>query len=313
MRPAWSILLFTTIAGAAQGVVVVLALACLAGAAPAPGFLAGALAVAAVLLVAALLASFFHLGHPARAWRAALMWRTSWMSREVIVLPAFIAVVAGWALAAAAGAGAGAVLTSTVLPLAAIVLAFALWYCTAMIYACLRFIQEWAHPLTIINYTVIGLSSGLVLTGALAIAADQTALAHALAPWTLAVTVLAWGTRVLALRRNAGLRPKSTLQSATGIREPRLVQKSMGMSAGSFNTREFFHGASAFAVRRTRTAFQVLAFAVPLILVGWAAVSGAGAWWLLALPLQFAGLLAERWFFFAQARHPQNLYYQFVS
>jgi DMSO reductase anchor subunit len=28
------------------------------------------------------------------------MWRTSWMSREVIVLPAFIALVGGWALLA---------------------------------------------------------------------------------------------------------------------------------------------------------------------------------------------------------------------
>ena len=29
--------------------------------------------------------------------------------------------------------------------------------------------------------------------------------------------------------------------------------------------------------------------------------------------LQYIGLLAERWFFFAQANHPQNLYYQAVS
>jgi DMSO reductase anchor subunit len=28
---------------------------------------------------------------------------------------------------------------------------------------------------------------------------------------------------------------------------------------------------------------------------------------------QVAGVLAERWLFFAQARHPQNLYYQAVS
>jgi hypothetical protein len=32
-----------------------------------------------------------------------------------------------------------------------------------------------------------------------------------------------------------------------------------------------------------------------------------------AFPVQFAGLVAERWYFFAQARHPQNLYYQFIS
>ena len=36
---------------------------------------------------------------PQRAWRAAAMWRTSWLSREVIVLPAFIALVALWWLA----------------------------------------------------------------------------------------------------------------------------------------------------------------------------------------------------------------------
>jgi DMSO reductase anchor subunit len=33
----------------------------------------------------------------------------------------------------------------------------------------------------------------------------------------------------------------------------------------------------------------------------------------LAFALQYLGLLAERWFFFAQARHPQNLYYQAIS
>jgi DMSO reductase anchor subunit len=311
MHPAWSILLFTTIAGFAQGLVVVLALACLLGAAPHPAFLAAALAGAAALLLAALAASFFHLGHPRRAWRAALMWRTSWMSREVIVLPAFIAVVAGWGLAAAVGAPG--TLVQTVFPLAAIVLAFVLWYCTAMIYACLRFIQEWAHPLTIVNYTVLGLSSGLVLAGALAGLGGESRLVTALVPWTLAVTVLAWITRGLALRRNATLKPKSTLQSATGIQNPRLVQTSMGMSAGSFNTREFFHGAKPVLVRRTRQLFQVLAFALPLLLVAFSGARASTAAWLLAVPVQFAGLLAERWFFFAQARHPQNLYYQSVS
>ena len=32
-----------------------------------------------------------------------------------------------------------------------------------------------------------------------------------------------------------------------------------------------------------------------------------------AFGLQYLGLLAERWFFLAQANHPQNLYYQAVS
>jgi DMSO reductase anchor subunit len=29
--------------------------------------------------------------------------------------------------------------------------------------------------------------------------------------------------------------------------------------------------------------------------------------------VQYAGLLAERWYFFADANHPQNLYYQAIS
>jgi DMSO reductase anchor subunit len=32
-----------------------------------------------------------------------------------------------------------------------------------------------------------------------------------------------------------------------------------------------------------------------------------------ALLVQAPGLIADRWLFFAQAKHPQNLYYQVVS
>jgi len=29
--------------------------------------------------------------------------------------------------------------------------------------------------------------------------------------------------------------------------------------------------------------------------------------------LQYLGLLAERWYFFIEAEHPQNIYYQMIS
>ena len=87
----------------------------------------------------------------------------------------------------------------------------------------------------------------------------------------------------------------------------------MGMTGGSFNTREFFHGASLRAVRMARIGFQVFAFALPILLLSWALLSGSTLAWLFALASQAAGLLAERWFFFAQACHPQNIYYQAVS
>jgi DMSO reductase anchor subunit len=310
MHPAFSILFFTTLAGVAQGLAVLLALATLLRVDMSPGFVLGALAVAELLLLAGLAASFLHLGHKTRAWRAVLMWRTSWMSREVIVLPAFIGLVGLWWLALYLEAGAP---WEALLPVTALLGAFALWYCTAMIYACLRFVEEWAHGLTIVNFTLIGLASGMVLACALAAMAGQVEFLRAFGLATLVLVLVAWATRAMAVRRNAGLRHKSTLQSATGIRSSKLVQKSMGMSAGAFNTREFFHGAADAVVKNVRLGFQVLGFALPAACLAWG-LAGGGAWpWVLAMVFQAPGLLAERWYFFAQARHPQNLYYQTVS
>ena len=307
MNPAFSVVVFTTVAGAAQGLVVTLALAALAGMPLAPGFLGLSLTVAEAMLLIGLGASFGHLGRPERAWRAVLMWRTSWLSREVIVLPTFMAVVALWWLAVRSG------IHAPWLPLAAIAVAALLWYCTAMIYACLRFIQEWAQPLTLVNFALIGLSSGLVLASAMAALRGETALLLVSGPCAFAVTLAAWCTRTLSLRRNASLVPRSTLQTATGIRAPKLVQKSMGMSAGSFNTREFFHGASRAVLKQVKLGFLVLCFALPALLLLWGMAAQSTLAFVLALLVQVPGLVAERWFFFAQARHPQNLYYQVVS
>jgi DMSO reductase anchor subunit len=295
------------LAGAAQGLVVALALAILAGVPLAPGFASTALIVAEAMLLAGLGASFAHLGRPERAWRAVLMWRTSWLSREVILLPAFIVVNALWWLALRNG------IATPLLPLAALLVAAALWYCTAMIYACIRFIQEWAQPLTVVNFTLIGLSSGLVLASALAAWFGEQAMLRASAPAAVAVTLAAWAARALALRRNAALKPRSTLQSATGIHAPKLAQKAMGMSAGSFNTREFFHGASRAALAQVKLAFIVLTFALPTLFLLWGLYAQSTLGFLLALLVQAPGLVAERWFFFAQARQPQNLYYPVVS
>jgi DMSO reductase anchor subunit len=113
--------------------------------------------------------------------------------------------------------------------------------------------------------------------------------------------------------RNARLKPRSTLQTAIGVKHPRIQQKSQGFMGGSFNTREFFHGRAATVVRAVKWGFLVFAFAVPAALLAAGIASGAASLMAAAFVVQYAGLLAERWFFFAQARHPQNLYYQVIS
>ena len=52
----------------------------------------------------------------------------------------------------------------------------------------------------------------------------------------------------------------------------------MGMSAGAFNTREFFHHASLAAIKRVRLALVVLGFALPHVLLVMLPVSLLAAW-----------------------------------
>jgi DMSO reductase anchor subunit len=139
--PALSIIIFTTLAGASQGLAVVLALSQLFDAGPDNAFVARSLWVAVALAIVSLTASFLHLGRPERACRAAMMWRTSWMSREVIVLPTFILLKGVWACMLTFSERPGEV--PALLPLAVITASALLWYCSAIIYACIKFIQEW--------------------------------------------------------------------------------------------------------------------------------------------------------------------------
>jgi DMSO reductase anchor subunit len=309
MHPPWSMIFFTTLAGAAQGLLLALLgvdLARSLGLLQAPDglFLAGAVITLAMCGVG-LVAASFHLGHPWRGWRAMAMWRTSWLSREVIVLPAFMAAVAAWGLAHALhvpALGWG---------LLAALLALALYVCTGMIYGAVKAIREWATPLTPINYTLIGLASGALLASALA-AFMAPALAPALARLALVATLVAALARGYAFWRNQTLVPGTTLQTAIGVRHPRIVQKSQGAMGGSFNTREFFHGRPATLVTRVRWAAALLGFVLPAAALA-AASAPSGPLLALLFVLQYAGLLAERWSFFTEANHPQNLYYRAIA
>ena len=309
MHPAFSVISFTTLLGAAQGFIVTLALLRLVGVSL--PHLPGMLVFSTALLLISLGASFLHLGRPERAWRAAAMWRTSWLSREVIVLPVFIAATLAWAIAEYYGNATSA------LPILIIVLSFLLWLCTAMIYACIRFIAEWSHPLTIINFYLLGIASGLtLLTAALAIIDRESVLLSDISSAAIVFTLAAMAGKIIALMRNSSLKPLSTLQSATGIRHPVMRQTSMGMSAGAFNTREFFHGKTLVFLRNIRSFMIITTFVAPVILLMMlrgASGSVFAGLAVLAFLVQYLGLLSERWLFFAQANHPQNLYYQVVS
>ena len=311
MRPQFSIIFFTTLAGMAQGLLFFVALLNMEGPVLSAPFLSMlALPVSFILLSLGLVASFFHLGHPERAWRAAMMWRTSWLSREVIALPLVMLLTAITFLFVASG------IVPAWLWAALLISTLVLWICTAKIYQCIRFIQEWSHPSTLTNFILLGLTSGGLLLEFLLMLWNDPSVPLGMGLITGANFILlfiALNLKLWIWRRNQKLKPQSNLATATGIKGDNIRQTSMGFMGGSFNTREFFHHQTDRVIGNIRKIILLMAYIGPMILLAIAFNSPSMAPIAIALLMHYIGQLAERWMFFAEANHPQNLYYQRVS
>jgi DMSO reductase anchor subunit len=326
MHPAFSVIFLTTLIGVGQGLFLALytgqvySLANLLPAQDSQGFCAVGSLVSLVFLGGGLFASFFHLGHPERAWRSISQWRTSWLSREVILLPVFMGLVLLYGVIHFFGLtgvwfrvqGTLPVDASLIIGLLGSVAAFLLFGCTAMIYAGVKFLQEWHSPLTVANYTLLGIASGFMLAAAFS-AYRGVDLVVFYGTWAVIFTLLAFGTRVASLLRNKRLKHKFELRTAIGVRHTQIVQKAQGFMGGSFNTREFFHGKSGYTLELIKVAFMLLVFPLPVMLIGASYMVESSTLPVLAFCIQYLGLIAERWYFFAEAKHPQNLYYQSMA
>ena len=323
MKPAFSVVFLTTLIGAGQGLFLAwysaewLVLLNMLQAGSVDDGVAAAL-TAFVLMAAGLAASFFHLGHPERAWRAAAMWRTSWLSREVIALPAAMGSVLAFALIRMLGLdfdlfqiGRITISLSLLTGFIAVLAILALFACTAMIYASLKFLRQWHSPLTVLNFFLMGTASGFTLASLMAVVVGSGPFAY-FCGMAIGLTLAALLSRIASLVRNRRLRSPSTLQSAIGIHHPTIRQIAQGAMGGSFNTRAFMHSYGTGVVRLARRFFLGAGFALPVLLL---AASDADSLLLcaLAILLQYLGLLAERWYFFIEAEHPQNVYYQMIT
>jgi DMSO reductase anchor subunit len=246
------------------------------------------------------------------------MWRTSWLSREVIALPAAMATIFAYAVIRYAGLdfeiltlGRIPVSLSTLVGFMAMLAIFALFVCTAMIYASLKFLRQWHSPLTVLNFFLMGTASGFTLATVLAVATAAGPFGY-FSAMAISLTLMALTSRLFSLSRNRNLRSPSTLQSAIGVHHPTIRQMAQGAMGGSFNTRAFMHSYGPGVVRLARRFFLIGGFVLPVLLLFF---SDADSLLILAvaLLLQFLGLLTERWYFFIEAEHPQNVYYQMIS
>ncbi|MEN8180248.1 MAG: sulfite dehydrogenase subunit SoeC [Pseudomonadota bacterium] len=325
MHPAFSVIFLTTLIGVGQGLFLALytgQLYSLANLLPpqSSAFYAMGSLVSLVLLIGGLIASVFHLGRPERAWRAASQWRTSWLSREVIALPVAMGLIFLYGAFHFFGLTKPLFVVSDTLPVDFTLIigalgtlaTFGLFLCTAMIYASLHFIKAWHSPLTVANFLFLGIGSGFMLAAAFS-AYQGTNLVAFYGTWAVIATLIAAFSRLASLYRNAHFQCKVDLQSAIGVHHSQLNQKAQGFMGGSFNTREFFHGKSEGFLRGLRIGFLMMVFVAPVVLILFSYAMESARLPIAAFAIQYLGLLLERYHFFTEAKHPQNLYYQSIA
>jgi DMSO reductase anchor subunit len=300
MRPAWSIIFFTTISGLGLGLAgwIVLGLLPLMTSASVMGVGIGTLALIGVGLIS----STFHLGHPERAWRALSQWRSSWLSREGVLAVIVMAGLAGWF--AVAYRGGYVPLWAN---LALLVLIYVTVYATSMIYASLKTVARWHHPLTPVCYLMFAAAGGLLVTLAL-LAILRLPITAALAQAAIVLMLSAWGVK-LAWWRLAGMAKQAgSIESATGLGALGAVRPLMP----PHTEENYLQHEMGFVVARKhadklRMIALLLGGGLPVVILVLAPAS-AGAL-AVAVLAHVAGMFVERWLFFAEAKHVVTLYY----
>ena len=311
MHPAYSVILFTTASGAGYGLLIWLAVLAAAGLVPADRSLGiVGLGFALALITTGLLSSTLHLGRPERAWRAMSQWRTSWLSREGVLAlatyaPAGVVAIAWVFLERLDGPVPALALVTAVLALATV-------WCTGMIYASLPTIRAWSQPHVAPLYVLLALGTGGILAN-LVLAAFG-----ALASWTpwLAIGALAaaWVLKAAYWERIDTAPRTWTAEAATGLGKFGKVRPlDPPHTQANYVMREMGFMVARKHAAALRRAVAILLFLVPLAICVLLTLSADGV---LAAPLALvatasagAGVLDERWLFFAEAEHVAMLFY----
>lgn len=301
MRPAWSIIFFTSSSGLGLGLAawVVLGFLELGN----PVHLLGIAGFTLVLTGAGLLSSTLHLGHPERAWRALSQWRSSWLSREGVLAVLAMAGLAFWF---------GYIYVYGAWPpfwasLILVALIAATVYATSMIYASLKTVARWHHPLTPLCYLMFAAAGGLLAVVWLMAVIGQRADA-AIVQAALVLMASAWGVKIAWWRVAGTTGAPSTIETATGLGGFGEVRSLMP----PHTSENYLQHEMGFKIAR-KHATKLRAFAlglgavVPLLLLALAPLSPV----LLGVALlsHVAGVFVERWLFFAEAKHVVTLYY----
>jgi DMSO reductase anchor subunit len=184
---------------------------------------------------------------------------------------------------------------------------------TAMIYASLKPIAAWRNGWTVPVYLALAAATGLLWLSPLAKLAGHT-LPGADSAASLAV-LAAWALKEAYWRhvdRHPGPSTPGTATGLGGLGQVRLLEAPHTES--NYLLREMGFRVARRHAARLRNIARGLAYGLPLAVSLLVALAEPGlgveaALGLLAAAGATAGVLAERWLFFAEARHTVMLYY----
>ena len=310
MHPAYSVILFTTASGAGYGLLALLGLGAGLGWLPADRLLGlFGLGIALALITAGLLASTAHLGRPGRAWRALSQWRTSWLSREgvlalAVYLPAGLLGI-GW------GWFGHMDFPVQFCALLSAVLAVLTVIATGMIYQSLPTIRQWHQPLTASVYLALSVASGAMLLSLLLglLGLGGSGFRGLTAGSFVAAGVLKW----LYWRAIDSGQLASSPESATGLGQfGKVRQLDPPHTQANFVMREMGYTIARKHALSLRRFVLALLFAIPAVSCAFAAIAYdpvAEVGLAIGALSAAAGVLTERWLFFAEAEHVVMNYY----
>ncbi|WP_448588536.1 sulfur reductase subunit SreC [Thermocrinis sp.] len=263
--------------------------------------------ISLILIGLGAIGASFHLGHKLRAWKAIRRFRTSWLSREAVFSGLY-----GFTL-----------FVFTVLRFFDItdfwyhffgVITFILgWlsaYSTAMIYASNRFVPEWNTSISVLYYLNMYLMLGSSAFLSLSFFYRKEFVGTFI---FLTFLFLALG---LAFRLAFNIRQfyldKPTINEALNLPHNRPIRVlDTGTTTENYCTKEFYYKKGKELLPTVIPLAYILTFVVPIFFMLYMWISGTVNYNFIKFTFLsiFVGSFLERWAFFVEGNHVQNLFY----
>jgi DMSO reductase anchor subunit len=300
MRPAASLIIFTTLSGLGFGLATLIGFGLITATSPEWVMVHGVISLG--LIGAGVISSTVHLGHPERAWRALSQWRSSWLSREGVLAALTVGVLAIY-FADHLYHGAPRVWLGVIVGVLSLLTVIS----TAMIYASLKTVARWHHALTPVVFVLLSLAGGVVLAAALS-ALEGMDGTVALTRMGLIAVVLAMIVKTLWWLTAGVSGSGSTPETATGLgalgevrmlMPPHSEENWLQHEMGFHIARKHSHKLAWIAL--------ILGAGVPILIMG--LYPSSATLLVVAALVHLVGVMVERWLFFAEAKHTVTLYY----